>query len=84
MAIEVREFEIGRVEPVLDRDLVAGLRALADALERGAMQGRLLSAAGIDTGPTTLGVMVRLVVSAPVQTRRRVVEELGQGGCDGR
>jgi hypothetical protein len=82
MAVEISVFDPDSIQTALDRDLVGGLRSLADALESGAMSGVLLSAEGVGSNRCEASVLVRVVVSAPVRMVRRVehVQQLGCGG----
>lgn len=83
MAVEISVFDPDSIQAELDRDLVGGLRSLADALEAGAMSGVLLSAAGIGSNRCEASVLVRVVVSAPVRMVRRVESVQQLGGGDG-
>lgn len=74
MPIEVAFFDADSIQAELDRDLPHGLRMLADALECGSLHGRLLSAMGVGgrARDESISVMVKLVVSAPVLSGRRI------------
>lgn len=79
MATEMAVFDPGEIQALLDRDLAAGLRALADAIERGDVDGRLIDAQGVGgrANDARAHVMVRLDIAAPVVKWLRVNVGLG-------
>lgn len=83
MSTEISFFDPDAIRTMLDRDLAAGLRALAEAIESRSMTGRCIQAEGIGFGSKNgdASVLVRLVVSAPVRVVRRLtdVAQLGSG-----
>lgn len=85
MATEMSVFDPDAIQTTLDRDLAGGLRMLAEAIEQGAMLGRLVSAEGVAGGrrDAEAAVLVRIVVSAPVRTVRRVQDVAQLGGRRG-
>ena len=81
MTSETAVFDPEAIRTLLDRDLVAGLRAVADAIAAGSMDGRFLGFQGVGgrRGDDRAHVLVTLDLAAAVVSVRESRCELGSG-----
>ena len=71
MNAEVRVFDADAIQQTMDRNLAAGLRMLADAIESGQLEGRLMRAQAVGGRDDRAHIVVSIDVAAPVFTLTR-------------
>lgn len=71
--MELTVFDADEIQTQLDRDLAAGLRMLADALDQGQIEGRLIRAQGVAGAwiDPRAHVLVSIDIAAQVLTLRK-------------